>query len=157
LTYRDHIEQLATELGVGLNFNSWQAQSINSPAFGDVGNGPEVHLVGADITTLSEYTTTLHELGHCATLPRPFPRPYNCSPDFVLEHEIKAWEWAREHAELGFAPVEAVWGLMSYMLGRCLHADHATGLAFIDSLEVDSSALENRLMAELGEQLALAA
>lgn len=154
MTYRDHIEQLAAELGAPLKFNSWQAQFIDSAAF-----DPRtfvVHLKSDDITTLQEYCCALHELGHCATLPRPCPEQGACTPDFILEYEVKAWEWARDNAMLGFDKVEASWALTTYMLGRAMAADPSPALDFIMALDVDREAYAAKLYAELPE-LALAA
>jgi hypothetical protein len=156
LTYRDHIEQLAAELGTALWFNSWSARAVGSDAFGDTGHGPVVHLLSDDIATVRDYTRALHELGHCATLPKPFPRVDRCTPAYILEYEIKAWEWALEHAELGFDAGDAAWGITSYMLGTCIDTDHAPAFDFIKSLGISREAYAERVTAELGD-LALAA
>lgn len=144
MTYRQHIDALAAELGVDVKYSDWRAVMRDSNAYGPDELGHWYVGLKHNCETLPEYTVALHELGHRATLPHPVPHQDECSEDFILEYETRAWQWAQEHATLGFDAHKAAAGLISYMVNRRQIGpgwDYAA--TYIRSLDLDWGRVES--------------
>lgn len=112
MTRREHIEQLAGELGATIEYGATRygmaADTVDRvlhlaawPGM-DVAPSPEIILralftgrvLGEEVPEEETYWVALHEMGHLETT--PVPGPLRVESD--LEYEARAWAWALEHS-----------------------------------------------------------
>lgn len=112
MTYQEHIESLAEELGVTINWlpeRAWgQAESDSRPEHRTIWIAPPVGEYAE-----RNYWIAMHELGHIVRTPGV---PDWSRPNRVLEGEVAAHEWAFDNA-LEAPGQWALWALHEGLIG----------------------------------------
>jgi hypothetical protein len=134
VTRREHIEQLAAEIGATIVYDAARYQQAADTVDRVLHLAPwpgEAHtltpwsvLSGAafgdhDVPEEELYWVTLHEMGHLETTPVPGP----LRVESTFEYEARAWAWALEHSRFPLDQAgqsSIAWGLADYGNGRGL-------------------------------------
>lgn len=113
MTFADHVDELARQLGVDVLF-------ANHPEYSAAVAVPFARvIVIAPVTDELTYAAALHELGHHATTTRDATDPVD-----ELELERAAWQWAQQHA-LDWSPT------MEHLMQVALHGYVRAAAAYV--------------------------
>ena len=137
MTRREHVEQLAAEIGATIEYGAprygmaadTETRTLHLSAWPGMAVEPSPEMIlrafftgrtlGEEVPEDEVYWVALHEMGHLETTPVPGPGRV----ESIFEYEARAWAWALEHSEfpLEQAGQSAIaWGLADYGYGRGL-------------------------------------